>query len=188
MTRRTTILIGAVLLFSIAWLLFLYLPVGREQARLTNEINSAETQLRQYESTLAQLPAFLAAKADLKSKLALANSNLYAKEDLVKLFDELKHQAEVRSLRVVEITPPVEELLELNKTLPTEGKPLVLNLNLVIRGNYIDFGRFVQSLEEAPYFRSVRGCVISHLEDGSGQVIYSLGFEALLGMTNGDAS
>lgn len=188
MTRRTTILIGAALLFCIAWLLFLYLPAGREQARLTNEITVADTQLRQYESTLAQLPAFLAAKADLKTKLAMANSQLYAKEDLVKLFDELKRQAEDHSLRVVEITPPVAELLELNKTLPAEGKPMVLSLNLVIRGNYVDFGRFVQSLEQAPYFRSVRGCVISHLEDGTGQVIYSLGFQALLGMTMGGVS
>lgn len=183
MTRKTSILIAVAIVLVAGWFVFLYLPASGKQAKARAELKSAEAQLRDYESTLAQVPVFIAARSELSRKLQAVNSSLYAKEDLVELFDELERKAGAFSLRTVEITPPVEELLQLNRMVPSEGEPQVLSLNIVLRGNYIDFGRFVEALETAPYFRATQSCIITRLQDGSDQVAYSLGFKALLGMT-----
>lgn len=183
MTRRTSILIAVAVLLIAGWFAFLYLPASGKQAKVRTELRSAEAQLRDYESTLAQVPVFMAARSELRKKLQSVNSSLYAKEDLVELFDELERKAGAFSLRTVEITPPVEELLQLNNSVPSDGEPQVLSLNIVLKGNYIDFGRFVEALENAPYFRTTQSCIITRFQDGSDQVAYSLGFKALLGMT-----
>lgn len=183
MTRKTSILVAVAVLLTAGWFVFLYLPASGRQAKAHAELKSAEAQLRDYESTLAQVPVFIAARSELRKKLQIVNSSLYAKEDLVDLFNELERKAGGFSLRTVEITPPVEELLQLNRSVPSEGEPQILSLNIVMKGNYIDFGRFVEALENAPYFRTTQSCIITRLQDGSDQVTYSLGFKALLGVT-----
>jgi hypothetical protein len=89
---------------------------------------------------------------------------------------------------LIEITPPVSELLELNSLVPTAGEPQFLSLNIVMRGDYVAFGRYVELLERADYFQSVQSCVIIGREANNGQVTFSLGFKALLGMTMEGAS
>ena len=186
-SRLAIICISAALLVGL-WLVFLYLPETSKQAKLQTQLFAAKTQLDDYKATLAQLPHFIQTRADLQKRLQSANSNLYAKEDLVKLFNELETTARTHGLRVAEITPPVSELLELNRLVPTEGEPQFLTLNVVLRGNYIDFGHYVEQLERAPYFRSIQNCVITGREENDGQMTYSLGFKALLGMTMEGAS
>lgn len=188
MTRRTSIMIAVAVLLVAGWFVFLYLPASGKQAKVRAELKSAEAQLRDYESTLAQVPVYIAARSEVRKKLQLVNSSLFAKEDLVELFNELERKAGAFSLRTIEITPPVEELLKLNRAVPGNGEPQILSLNIVLRGNYIDFGRFVESLEATPYFRTAQSCVITRLQDGSDHVTYSLGFTALLGMTMEEVS
>lgn len=170
------------------WLVFLYLPTIRDQSRLQSQVLAAQTQLDDFKTTLAQLPLFIRTRADIRKRLQLANSNLYAKEDLIELFNELETTARMGGLRVIEITPPVSELLELNSLAPIAGEPQFLSLNIVMRGDYIAFGQYVEQLERADYFQSVQSCVIIGREANNGQVTFSLGFKALLGMTTEGAS
>ena len=186
-SRLTMIGLGAVLLFGL-WLVLLYLPTTARQTRVQSQVLAAQTQLDDYKATLAQLPTMIQARAAIQTQLSASNSSLYAKEDLVKLFDELRGKAGLHGLKVVEISPPVSELLALNQIIPEEGEPQFLNLTVVLRGGYINFGHFVQQLEQTTYFRDVRSCVISGRETNDGLVTYSLGFKALLGMTMGRAS
>lgn len=188
MTPKLIVIIAVSLLLTVGWLFFLFFPTSAKQANLQAEVTAAQTQLQDYEATLAQLPVYIQTRADLQKRLQKANSNLYARKDLELLFNELERTAKAHSLRMVEITPPVSELLALNRTVPSDGEPQFLTLNIVLRGNYLDFGQYVEQLERAPYFRSVQGCVISKLQDGSDQVTYSLGFKALLGMTMEEVS
>lgn len=183
MTRRLTITIVVSLAITVAWIFLLFIPENSKQAKLRAEVESAQAQFREYQTTIAQLPVYIESRAELQKKLQLANSNLYAKEDLVLLFDELERSAKDNGLRLVDITPPVNELLELNRALPSEGEPQILTLTVVLKGNFIDFGRYVETLERAPYFRSVQSCVVARDIDSGEQVTYSLGFKALLGMT-----
>ncbi|MCM2271537.1 MAG: hypothetical protein NDJ18_03155 [candidate division Zixibacteria bacterium] len=186
-SRLTMIGVGTALLLGL-WLVLLYLPTRARQTKVQSQVLAAKTQLDDYKATLAQLPTMIQARAAIQAKLRSSNSSLYAKKDLVKLFDDLKGKAGLHGLKVVEITPPVTELLSLNQLLPEAGEPQFLNLTVVLRGDYINFGHFVQQLEQTIYFRDVRSCVISGRENNDGQATYSLGFKALLGMTMGGAS
>ena len=84
-------------------------------------------------------------------------------------------------VQVVEITPPVEELLELNRVLPDSTKPQFLTIGVRLSGDFIKFGQYVREIEEAPYFRGLQRCtIIGNREKNENQQLY-VSFKALLG-------
>jgi hypothetical protein len=108
------------------------------------------------------------------------NSSLYAKSDVLALFRQLTRDAETYSLKLVQITPPVAELLRLNEQAAKENNPLFLDITLDFEGQYARFGQFVADLESKPYFRDVRSCTLRSRPSAS-SIDLSLCFKALLG-------
>ena len=98
------------------------------------------------------------------------------------MLDKLDQEARANNLEILDITPPVSELLELNRiTRPDE--PLFLNITLTIAGNYVGFGKYMNNLEKAPFFRGVNSCHISGLPEEDPQLSLVVGFKTLLGRT-----
>jgi hypothetical protein len=93
----------------------------------------------------------------------------------------LTDDAQAHSLRLVQISPPISELLELNRQAAVDNAPLFLNLTLDLRGRYIDFGQFIGELETKPYFRSVKNCVVRGGQTTEPAVDMTVSFKALIG-------
>jgi Tfp pilus assembly protein PilO len=168
------------------WYAFLYLPAERGHRDLEQQLSQVRAQMADFNATVAQLPSYMKAQTDVQAKLEAMNSHLYAKTDVLRLLDRLKADAAAYRLRVVEVTPPVAELLELSRSVATSDEPQFLNVSIRLTGNYQAFGEYCRNLEQAPFFRGVTACHIGTPPD-EGPLEYGLTFRALLGTIRGSA-
>lgn len=181
-TRLITFLGAAVGILAL-WFFLLYRPAANRQVLLDAELAETQAKLDDYHATVADLPAILKQQNNLRTSRRELASKLFAKNDILNLFRQLDTDVRNHDLRITEISPPVHELLALNQKLQTPDDPLFLNIRLTIKGNFIDFGRYVEALEQANYFRGVNRCTINSSNVAGEPTTYTIDFRALLGST-----
>lgn len=181
MTRNMYITISTGLGLIILWVMLFYRPHWSNHNEHHKQIAQATIQLNDYHQTLSDLDEFIKMQAGLNKEKGELNSKLYTKADVLKLFAHLHQEADRLDLELYEITPPVEELLALNQTLPDPSKPQFLTIGIRLRGGFVEFGRFTQIVEQSDYFRGVRRCNIQGIPDDPYQSSFLLTFRALLG-------
>lgn len=181
MKRLLSIYSGIAATLVIGWYLLLFVPMSREQAAVQIRADQANAQLVEYQRTMVQLPMYLETYRNLERAKSDLNNGLYARDQILELFSLITHQADVRNLKVVEISPPVEELLLLNSILPGSEQPPFLNLTVKLAGGYVDFGKYVQSVERADFFRGINRCLIVTAVDEAAPTTFTISFQALLG-------
>ena len=177
--RQWVVYVVTTAVLAVVWLAVVMYPIERDRAEFLRRSETAERQLIDFQTTVQQLPVFIESQRRMEALKNALHSRLYSKEDVLELFDRIQSSASEHGLKVVEISPPVEELLALNRQAPQDGRPQFLNLQLTLAGDYVAFGRFVASIEDAPYFRGINGCMINHFEDVDG-ITANFGFRALL--------
>lgn len=165
----------------IAWTFLLIRPALNEENRLSQELSAVERSARQLEHDVAELPGMLKTQAGLSEQERQQALNLFTSQEILSLLDKIGHQCNNYALRINEIRPPVEELIELQKTRLKIGEPQFLNITLVLEGSYSNFGRFVTQIERAPYFRGVNYSRLQSAAVPSGPSQFLLEFRVLLG-------
>ncbi len=165
----------------LGWFLFLYTPIHKQRQQLALEIQKAQQQLDDYNRIMSELPRFVRLSRQLEQKRSELNTNLFAKDDILRLFEQLDTQARQQRLEITEITPPVEELLLLNRMVPDSTTPQFLSLTLKLKGDYVDFGKFLKIVEQSNYFRVINRCKITGSRGGDVNLRFELSFNALLG-------
>ena len=179
--QRVAIYVTGVLAMLVLWYFAVYTPASENLSSERGEVDNALRQLADYSRTVRELPEFLTANDKLEAVRRELNSSLYAKNEIMDLFHQLTIDAQNHSLQLVQISPPVSELLELNRQASADNVPLFLNVTLDFQGHYVDFGRFIGDLESKPYFRSIRTCVIRGAQTPEHTIDMSLSFKALIG-------
>ncbi len=177
------IVIGLCILFGI----FGVRPYLKNSNAVDASIHEARIQLADFKRMLNELPSWLKARQELDLRREELNSRLYAKQSILELFEQLTIHATKNQLKVTEITPPISELLQLNNVIQTSDQPLFLNITIAIDGDYENFGRFVQYIENAPYFSGINNCLIIGAEQLTEPLHCRVGFKALLGHTGEDS-
>ena len=162
------------------WYFILYAPAHENLSDVRNKIAEAEVRMADYQRTLNEVPVFLRAQAKMADMRRSLDAQLYAKQDILDLFDWLERQAVERDLLLMEITPPVEELLSLNSTMLTSEQPPFLNVNLKLRGGYIEFGKYIETIEQASFFRGINTCSVIASADESEKPFLHLNLKVLL--------
>ena len=185
-TRRLIALISAAALL-VAWYYGICEPTRQQLETVDRKTRDAEAQLRDYQTTVSQVPALLRASSELNADKRRQNSVLFAKKDILKMFDQVTSEAGGERMSVVEIAPPLSELLTLNTAGRNPGEPLFLNMTIRVMGDYVGFGRFVKRVERLPYFRGVNSFSILGTVDKSAPLVYSIGFKAMLRNGEGPA-
>ena len=163
------------------WFFFAYSPAAQKRREVLIQTGTMELQIADFNRTMIELNNFLKTSSDLESHKSELSSQLYSKKDILKLFDELYKDARIHRMSIIEIIPPLEELLELNQSVTDPNEPLFINLTLILEGNYVNFGKFVSRLEKAPYFRGGNLCRISSPRENPTKIKLKIGFKALLG-------
>jgi Tfp pilus assembly protein PilO len=179
--QRLALYVGGTLAIFSLWYFFVYAPAATDLSSARRDIEQTQRQLADYNRTVRELPGFLKRNEQLESVRHQLNSSLYAKTEIMELFRQLTDDAQAHSLRLVQISPPISELLELNRQAAVDNAPLFLNLTLDLRGRYIDFGQFIGELETKPYFRSVKNCVVRGGQTTEPAVDMTVSFKALIG-------
>ncbi|MDP1086157.1 hypothetical protein Q6245_27720, partial [Klebsiella pneumoniae] len=88
------------------------------------QIIEKQNRLTDFNKTLAELSNYVQTSSNLESHKVELSSRLYSKNEILKLFRQLESDAVRNNLKITEIIPPLEELLELNKTFPNSEEPL----------------------------------------------------------------
>ena len=179
------------ILGTLALITVLYLGAYRptlQHIEATNDsMLATQAEVAEYNRIVMELPAILEEERVLQAERQTLNSSLYAKGDILALFERLSRDAATFDLKLVQITPPISELLELNRQATVESSPLFLDITLDFEGQYVNFGKFVSDLETKPYFLAVKSCRMSG-RPASPFIDLSLSFKALLGTTEGTRS
>ncbi len=163
----------------VLWTMFLYAPEKNRQNMTAARVAEAQAQLADFQNTTNQLPLLLKARDQLNTTLQELNSKLYAKHELIRLFDLLKADAADNGVRLQEISPSVTELLNANSAQRTDSLPQFLNMTLRLSGDYLSFGRYVESLERASYFHGINRCHIAS-GDKNTPAVFVVGVSTLL--------
>lgn len=171
----------------ILWTFLIFVPQHTLYLKTSYEIIQAEKNLADFEKTVLLLPSFVKTHEALTKKIENLNSSLYTKENILNLFEQFYSIAGKNKMKIVEITPPVEELLRINRINPDSTKLMILNVSIKVNGAYSNFGKFVSSMEEALFFRGSNYCSIISTLKLKSPVLYDFGFRSLLGSLKGES-
>jgi len=180
--------ISSTVILIIIWTVFIFIPNNRVQNKLAVQLHEGEKQLNDYKRTMNELNDFIKIKEELKNKKNELNSKLYSKKEILQLFDQLEEHSLKQNLSLTEISPPVEELIHLNSFVPDSVQPQFITINLKLEGKYVDFGKFVRSIEDANFFRGTKHCQIISIDENVEKTYFYLTFKALLCNYIGDVS
>lgn len=162
------------------WYLLLMSPLKNEENRVASARAEVETNIADYEKKLLEFPEFYRAEKEILEKRKVLISQLYSKEDLIKLFRRFEENAMRFRLNLLEITPSIEELLKLNK-LSEDGQPQQLNMMVRLSGDFPALGSFVRTIEEEKFYQGANFCRVTSIGQGEAFPEMTFGFKAVLG-------
>jgi len=166
---------------------FIYVPWASETKITSERIIVTSQELRDFNTTIELFPEIMASHDELADLQKRLQSRLYAKDDIIDLFNHLRDEALKLGLAVNEICPPVEELLRLNSISLTEGEAEFLNVRVNLLGDYINLSRFIKKVEESSFFRGIGFCEFTSSGDPVMSTSMNLEFRALLGDLKGQS-
>ena len=182
MNRRVLAYTGAAFGLIALWFFIIYAPYHKQREQEFANTKQALNQLSDFDQIFSNLPNYLSMSKDLEASKMDLISHLYAKSDILELFKNLEKTAQKRNLTTQEIRPSIQELLQLNTLILTTEQPLFVNIDMHLTGNYVDIGRFVQTLENTTFFRGINHSRIIENNDASeGDLRLEIGFTAMLG-------
>ncbi len=171
---------GVIAILAGLWYLLLISPLANQRRDCENRIQQAQTQVAALKANLTELPISMKLHQTLGTLKTKMQSRLYAREDILGLFEYLETEANARNLELVEISPPVEELLRLNRIPAHSDQARYLNITLKLQGGFVDFGKYVGIVEQAGFFRGVNSCRVMSQSEPESKLFLQLAFRALL--------
>ena len=166
---------------AIAWYWVAYRSQQDQHQQMQAQIESLTRELANFEQTVADFPRYQTEHRELRQMRERFDSHLYAKQDILELFDQLERQADQYRLDLAEITPSVEELLKLQQAMLGANQPELLSIGLRLSGGYRDLAQYVRYLETAEFFRGLTFCGIAPLSSDDTELSMQVNFRALLG-------
>lgn len=181
MKIRHYITIGISAFIIVAWIIFLALPTHKSGNDIKKEIELAENQLADFTKIMSTLPEFYDSQKEMDEMKARLLSKLIPKKDILKLFDEIEKMARSSNVTITEITPSVEELLHLNRQLPDDNRPQILEIGLKLDGTIYQTGQLIKRIEQEEFYKGLTFCrIYNHLDNYRNSNTH-YGFKAILG-------
>ncbi|MEO0077586.1 MAG: type 4a pilus biogenesis protein PilO [candidate division WOR-3 bacterium] len=150
--ERRVLLIGIaiyVLLAVVAWFA-LYQPRFQARRQATAEVSELKEQIRSTQERISQMPRLRQRKSDLESSISGMWQRVVPRSEMLSMLRRLADLAAQRRVRFLEIAPPGLDTLLQEETPAAQVRPIPFVVTS--QGRYIDIGRYVEGLEEFPYF------------------------------------
>jgi len=185
MKRRHISTIFFVTAITVLYIVFLTSPQMKNTNETKLKLDESEKKIALYMKTMLDFPGFFKTQQDLLRKKNSLISKLYSKDDLIKLFDRIQKKSLRNDITLIEISPSVDELLDLNRRLLDSDKPQRLDIVVRFRGNLRNTGRYIEEIEAEDFFNGINYCRINnHIENQKDSDV-SFGFRAILGTIRG---
>lgn len=156
-------------------------PAYEKKAELTRKQQEASELMADFKNTMLTAPEYFRMHRDILDRKESVNSKLFSKEDLIRLFDNLEIRASRYGLKVTEITPSINELLRLNRSFPSGNEPQILNMSIMLKGDFISAGKLIREIENEKFFNGPVLCRISNRSDDRTDSDILFSFKAILG-------
>ncbi len=182
MRKEHVIMLTALVGVTVGWYFSFMRPLQAERQTIQSETATVSTKIAEYERIFKDLPSYFASQEELTRQKNQLMSRLASKGDLLRLFDEFESMARNHHLRLIEITPSIEELLILNRTTVGNTLPQILPISLSMNGTYQDIGRFVGDIEKRNFYKGLTFCRIINDVDGRATSDITFTFNAILGI------
>ncbi|MDZ4722383.1 MAG: hypothetical protein SGI97_00505 [candidate division Zixibacteria bacterium] len=161
MKTRLTLFLGITLGLIAAWYLFLFAPAMNNQSALLAQVAQTESELARLNQTMLEIPTYLEKRNNLLNSRIVLNSKLFGKAEILSMLGDIRACARDAGIKIVDITPPVSELLAIQQDVSSDSLiPLFINLGLQLNGDFFRLGRFVEQIEQSPFFRTANSCGI----------------------------
>ena len=185
MKLRHYLTLGISAAILLAWVLFLAVPASHKENEIKSNIGDAQAKLVDFNRIMSTLPDFFNSRNAIDARKSRLLSKLIPKKDVMTLFDRIKAMARQSDVTVKEITPSVEELLFLNRQMPDDNRPQVLEIGLKLDGTIFQVGQLIKKIEAENFYKGLTFCrIYNHLNDSrTSDVQY--GFKAILGTIKG---
>ena len=181
MRRRYIITLAVVCPLFVLWLILFMVPQKKSEKLIEQSLTESEKRVINYRTIMHEFPDYIQSRHQLFEKKKHLLSKLYSKDDLVKLFSRFENKSKGYDIRIIEITPSVDELLKLNRQLLKENKPQVLRIEIRMQAGLSDVGRFIQEIENEDFYFGLNFCQISNPPAGEEYSEIRFGFNAILG-------
>ncbi len=181
MKKRQLIYWGSGFAILFVWFYIVFTPYLKDKKLAEADAIQAQIQLDDFNRIMVEIPIFFEQSNNLSETKSDIKSKLYAKDDILKLFDQMEMLSLSQKLEVTEIKPSVSELLKLNSAITSSDDPLFLNIGMTLEGNYKGLGLFIKEIESMPFFRGINKCQITQTEEDNDRLRLVIGFKALLG-------
>ncbi len=182
MKKQYVITAVAALSISLFWFLLLFSPLVQKQKKIAASLADTEGKLTDFRKILREFPERFKTEKEILQKRQIYISQLYSKEDLIALFENIRMKAARYNLSLLEISPSVEELLALNKQTPNNDQPQLLNIMVRLSGYFRNLGEFVGEMQKERFYQGVNFSKITGAADGIAPPQMALGFKAFLGV------
>jgi len=182
MKKQHIIILLALIGVCTGWYFGLMKPLTAERQELEQESARASAQIADFKRIFRELPSYFNSQKELTRQKNLLMSRLASKEDLLRLFAEFDAMARDHKLRLVEISPSIDELLILNRESAGDTLPQILPITLSLNGPFQDIGRFVGEVENRNFYKGLNYCHINNDADGRATADIKFTFNAILGI------
>jgi hypothetical protein len=170
---------------TVLYIVFLTSPQMKNINETKFKLNESEKKIAVYMKTMLDFPGFFKTQQDLFQKKNFLISKLYSKDDLIKLFDRIQKMSLISNIALIEISPSVDELLDLNRRLLDSDKPQPLDIVVRFRGSLLNTGRYIKEIEAEDFFNGINYCRINNHVENQRDSDVSFGFKAILGTIKG---
>uniref|UniRef100_A0A7C4CBH1 Type 4a pilus biogenesis protein PilO n=1 Tax=candidate division WOR-3 bacterium TaxID=2052148 RepID=A0A7C4CBH1_UNCW3 len=150
--ERRVLLIGLavyILLAVVAWFA-LYQPRLQARRQAVAEVSDLKEQIKSTQDRISQMPRLRQQKEDLESSISGMWQRVVPRSEMLLMLRRLAEVAAQRRVRFLEIAPPGLDTLLQEESPTAQVRPIPFLVTS--QGRYVDIGRYVENLEEFPYF------------------------------------
>jgi len=171
---------SSLILIILLWFLFLISPLREKRKEIRSACSEAQTRLEDIRNTMVQFPRHFTKEKAMEQEKQRLMTQLFSKDDLIRLFGDLQNIAQSHDLTIMEITPSIEELLQMNSRALQDNLPQPLDISVKLGGRFPDIGEFINVVENEKFYHGVNICKIVAASDG-GYPMAEFGFKVILG-------
>lgn len=154
-TKRLVIAVTCMAAICAAWYFLMYRPKLLMVTELEQKKQEMLAKIRSLRVTDNELVSTEQKVMALRQALAQTQASLISLDDLEFAVKQIRRHGERFGLRFDKIIPDYDSLITVSKLSNTNSSVQRLTLHLSLRGKYMNFGRFLESLTTLPFLVSL---------------------------------
>ena len=154
--KRTLLLAGILIcVTSFGWFLFFYRPKIAEINRLRGDTERLLTKFRLIKVSDIQIQNLQERVVNLEKEISVNQTKVFPKSELPSIVRQIKRKGISFGLKFLNITPEYDSLIRVPDDEDASSDLIKLVVHFQLQGTYKNCGRFIDSMEEFPFFISV---------------------------------